>query len=98
MSKAKPWPTVANRHRAESIMLAGEIIKQIETIDELTAQLHQAIESQSIALAMAISKAIEGHAMATREKAKQIIDQLESAPADPDDIPEIARALAKLKE
>lgn len=98
MSKAKPWPTVANRHRTESIMLAGEIIKRTETIDQLTAQLHQAVEAHNIALALAIVSAIEGHSIAAQEKANKIQALLESAPASEEDIPDIARALAKLRK
>ena len=51
MSKAKPWPTVANRHRVDAIMKAGEITTEAEAILVVIRQLRDAVRSNNTALA-----------------------------------------------
>ena len=99
MSKVKPWPTVANRHRTRGIFLAGGVSKHAETIigrltedgllvteEGLTSKLREAVRSGNIKLALALISAIEGHTMASASLARQISDTLEAAPSDPDDL------------
>jgi hypothetical protein len=99
VSKVKPWPTVANRHRTRSIFLAGGIRKHAETIigqltedgllpteAGLTSKLREAVKAGNLKLALALISAIEGHTMASAGQAQQIIDTLEAAPSDPGDL------------
>ena len=85
MSKAKPWPTVANRHRVEAIMKSGEIITEAEQVLSTIAQLRQAVTSGNVALALAITGAIEGRTRFMQEAAHTINATLESAPASEED-------------
>jgi hypothetical protein len=82
VSKAKPWPTVANRHRIESILKAGEIKVEAKTRLNLLQQLRSAIMANNIPLALAITSAVEAQARFISEAADTIISTLESAPSD----------------
>ena len=81
MSRVKPWPTVANRHRVESIFKAGEVVKQAGEARDLIPELRQAISDCNIPLALAIANAIEGRVMFVQEAAKTIGSTLEAAPS-----------------
>lgn len=85
MSKAKPWPTVANRHRAEAIFKSGEITKAVEQMQHEVALLREAVCTNNIALALAISRTIEAQQRFIGEAAQAVIQTLESAPASEED-------------
>jgi hypothetical protein len=87
MSRAKPWPTVANRHRVESIMKAGEVKREAQEVLKLLTQLRQAIRESNITLALAVTSAIEGQAKFMQEAAQTIVITLESAPSDGEEQP-----------
>jgi len=83
MSKAKPWPTVANRHRIDCIFKSGEIGKSTDEITEsLLPQLQEAIADCNISLALAITAAIEGQSKFIREASRMISQTLETAPSE----------------
>ncbi len=97
MSKAKPWPEVANRHRHEAIMKTGEIAKETQEILQLVNEIRTATRSNNTALLLAIAGALEGRGRFVKEAADTVLTILESAPSDPDDIPALAEALLKAR-
>lgn len=97
MSKARPWPTVANRHRTDAIMKTGEIRRQLQELRGLLSQLHDSINANNIALSHAITKAVEAGLELSEEKSLAILTTLETAPASEEDMPDIVRALIAAK-
>ncbi len=81
MSKTKPWPTVANRHRHEAIMKSGEITVAARGMLKDLDELRQAVRSSNIALALAIVKSIELQFRFIQEASQTVITTLESAPS-----------------
>lgn len=97
MSKQKPWPEVANRHRREAIMKTGEIARETREVLTLAQQVREAARSNNTALLLAIAGALEGRAKYMQEAAVNILTILESAPSAPEDIPALVAALQKAR-
>lgn len=81
MSRQKPWPTVANRHRIEAIMESGEIKNHAAAIIEAIKQLEAAAKKGNLAMVLVICREILATARLIQKTAVSINTTLENAPS-----------------